>query len=57
MIPSSGGYTGMRRDVLLCACSKTEAYLVKQSVQETDERAFFMFIETSEVFGEGFAGK
>ena len=57
VIPSSGGYTGMRLDVLLCACSKTEAYLVKQSVQETDERAFFMFIETSEVFGEGFAGK
>ncbi len=53
-IPASGGYTGMRRDVLLCACSKAEAYLVKSAVQETDEQAFLMFTETSEVYGEGF---
>lgn len=54
MIPAEGGYTGMRRDVILCACSKAEAYLVKSAVQEADEKAFVMFTETSEVFGEGF---
>lgn len=54
MIPAAGGYTGMRRDVILCACSKAEAYLVKSAVQEVDEKAFVMFTETSEVFGEGF---
>ena len=53
-LPASGGYTGMHRDVLLCACSKAEAYLVKSAVQETDDKAFVMFTETSEVFGEGF---
>lgn len=53
-IPASGGYTGLHRDVLLCACSKAEAYLVKSAVQETDEQAFLMFTETREVFGEGF---
>ena len=53
-IPASGGYTRMHRDVLLCACSKAEAYLVKSAVQETDAQAFLMFTETSEVFGEGF---
>ena len=53
-IPASGGYTGTHRDVLLCACSKAEAYLVKTTVQETDSQAFLMFTETSEVFGEGF---
>lgn len=53
-ISASGGYTGMHRDVLLCACSKAEAYLVKNVVQETDAQAFLMFTETSEVFGEGF---
>lgn len=53
-IPASGSYTGLHRDVLLCACSKAEAYLVKSAVQETDEQAFLMFTETSEVFGEGF---
>ena len=53
-IPASGSYTGLHRDVLLCACSKAEAYLVKSAVQETDEQAFLMFTETREVFGEGF---
>lgn len=49
-----GEYTGTQRDVLLCACSKAESYLVKSAVQETDAEAFVMFAETSEVFGEGF---
>lgn len=49
-----GAYTGAKKDVLLCACSKAEAYLVKSAVQEADEEAFVMFMETSEVFGEGF---
>ena len=49
-----GTYTRLETEVLLCACSKAEAYLVKSAVQEADENAFFMFTETSEVFGEGF---
>ncbi len=49
-----GAYTRTDREVLLCACSKAEAYLVKSAVQEADDKAFFMFTETSEVFGEGF---
>ena len=49
-----GAYTGKDREVLLCACSKAEAYLVKQAVEEADEKAFFMFTEISEVYGEGF---
>lgn len=57
VIPASGGYTGTHRDVLLCACLRTEAYLVKNTVRETDEKAFLMFTETSEVFGEGFKEK
>ena len=36
-----GTYTKSKRNVLLCACSKSEAY-------------FVMFTETSEVLGEGF---
>ena len=49
-----GAYTGKDREVLLCACSKAEAYLVKEAVQEADKKAFFMFTEISEVYGEGF---
>ena len=54
-VPGTGGYTGEHRDILLCACSKAEAYLVKSTVQEIDDSAFIMFTETSEVYGEGFA--
>ena len=49
-----GGYTGIKKDVLLCACSKAEAHLIRTAVEEADDRAFLMFTETSEVFGEGF---
>ena len=49
-----GAYTRTDREVLLCACTKAAAYLVKSAVQEADAKAFFMFVETSEVFGEGF---
>ena len=54
LIRAIGGYTGTNLEVLLCACSKAEAYLVKSAVMETDQEAFLMFTETSEVFGEGF---
>ena len=53
-IPAVGGYTGIKKDVLLCACSKAEAHLIRTAVEEADDRAFLMFTETSEVFGEGF---
>lgn len=53
-LPAVGAYTGTRSNVLLCACSKAEAYQVRRAVQETDGEAFVMFAETSEVFGEGF---
>lgn len=57
ILKASGSYTGKGREVLLCACSKSEAYRVKNAVQEVDDGAFLMFTETSEVFGEGFKGK
>ncbi len=49
-----GAYTRKDREVLLCVCTKAEASLVKAAVQEADDKAFFMFVETGEVFGEGF---
>ena len=49
-----GAYTGQERDVLLCACSKAEAYMIRAAVREADKEAFIMFTEMSEVLGEGF---
>lgn len=54
LLKATGGYTELDRQVLLCACTKSEAYRLKNIVHEVDERAFLMFTETSEVFGEGF---
>lgn len=54
LIEAIGGYTGQQKSVLLCACSNSEAYTVQEAVRKTDETAFLMFTETSEVFGEGF---
>lgn len=54
ILEATGGYTGQQKSVLLCACSKSEAYMVQEAVRKTDETAFLMFTETSEVFGEGF---
>lgn len=53
-IRATGTYTGMERQVLLCACSKSEAYKVRSGVHQIDPDAFVMITETSEVFGEGF---
>lgn len=57
ILGGTGSYTGESRDVLLCACSKAEAFRVKNAALEADENAFLMFTETSEVFGEGFTHK
>lgn len=57
LMEAVGTYTGGRKYVLLCACSKSEAYMVKTAVYQVDESAFLMFTETSEVFGEGFQKK
>ena len=53
-IRAKGSYTDEDRDVLLCACSKSQAYMVRRVAQELDKSAFVMITETNEVFGEGF---
>lgn len=54
-IRARGTYnTEVDRQVLLCACSKAQAYKVRNAVHEVDPDAFVMITETSEVFGEGF---
>ncbi len=53
-IRARGTYTRQERDVLLCACSRSQSYMVKNLVHEIDPNAFVMLVETSQVFGEGF---
>lgn len=51
---AKGSYTREDRDVLLCACSKSQTYMVRRAAYDVDSSAFIMVTETSEVFGEGF---
>lgn len=57
MIKAMGTYTKEDRDVLLCACSKSQAYMITSAAHKLDAGAFIMVTETSEVFGEGFIEK
>lgn len=57
MIKAMGTYTREDRDVLLCACSKSQTYTITNAAHELDPGAFVMVTETSEVFGEGFIEK
>ena len=53
-IHAKGSYTRTDRQVLLCACSKSQSYRVQSAAHEVDPDAFVMITETSQVFGEGF---
>lgn len=55
IIPAFGSYTGQRRDILLCACSKSQTYLICGMIQWIDSGAFVMIAETTNILGEGFA--
>ncbi len=54
IIDVTGAYTGERRYMVLCACSKSELYKVRNVTRSVDEGALFMVTEASEVVGEGF---
>ncbi len=54
VIKAIGSYTKEERDVILCACSKSQTYMITTAAHEVDPGAFVMVTETSEVFGEGF---
>lgn len=54
LIRAIGTYTGSERQILLCACNKSQAFKVRSAAHEVDENAFVMITETSEVYGEGF---
>ena len=53
-IKAKGSYTQDNKDVLLCACSKSQAYMVRRLAHEIDKNVFIMVTETNEVYGEGF---
>lgn len=49
-----GGYQGDEKQIVMCACSNKEMYLVQRAVKETDPASFMIVLESNEVHGEGF---
>ena len=54
LIEAIGAYSDAPRELILCACSKSEIYKVQNAAHEIDPDAFVMITEANEVFGEGF---
>lgn len=51
---AKGGYTGDKKEVLLCIISRSEVSELKKSVAEIDKDAFVIISNVHEVLGEGF---
>ena len=54
MMQATGTYTGARRQILLCACARQEAYKIRSGAYGIDPKCMVMISDTSEVYGEGF---
>lgn len=54
LLKAYGGYQGDKKQVVLCACSNREMYLVQKAVKESDLPSFLIILESNEVHGEGF---
>lgn len=54
LAPATGAYTGLARELLYCACSNSEVFLVRRAITRADPGAVVMICEAAEVFGEGF---
>lgn len=55
LLTAYGGYRGDPHQIVLCACSNREIYLIRRAVTETDPTAFIVILESGEVHGTGFS--
>lgn len=56
-LKGQGSYTEEDKDIVMCACSTKQMYLIQEAVKEVDPKAFMIIMESSEVMGQGFAKK
>ena len=54
VVDGEGAYTGQKRKLVLVACRRTEAVLLRRAVRAMDEHAFMFISNTSEIIGKGF---
>ena len=51
-----GAYSGLEKQVLVCACSKSQTYKVREVVRRIDDKALVIINSFDEAFGVGFKG-
>ena len=49
-----GSYSGIDKEVVMCACNNKQMYTIRKLVKEIDPNAFTVIMESNEVVGEGF---
>lgn len=54
LINAIGTFTGESRQILMCACNKTESFDVKRIVHDVDPKAIIMMSTLDEAYGYGF---
>ena len=54
LLSGRGAYTGVEKEVLLCACSNAEVYRIRRIVYGVDKHAFIMISSIDAAYGEGF---
>ena len=54
VVDGEGAYTVQARKLVLVACRRTEAVLLRRAVRAMDEHAFMFISNTSEIIGKGF---
>ena len=57
LINATGTYTGRESNILMCACSNREMYEIREQINEIDDRAFTIILNSREVVGKGFLTK
>ena len=54
MLDGTGGWTGAKKNVVLCVFKRNQIAAIKSTVNELDPTAFIIVCEAHEVLGEGF---
>lgn len=54
MIPAKGGYTGQKKEMLMCVVRAHEVAAVRKIVAAHDDKPFIIITDSSEVLGQGF---
>lgn len=54
ILKGQGSYTGIEKDIVMCATNNKQMYTIRKVVREVDEKAFVIIMESNEVLGEGF---